>query len=110
MIVTNFEGVISVWNELHASSFMANPLDDLEDMEITPFALMIPEILENIFQHSDERANRNCNILVCKAWSEPCMNAIWREVTDLYRLMKPLGPISRTFVRCFDSSLYKKNY
>ncbi|KAF9073211.1 hypothetical protein BDP27DRAFT_1400367 [Rhodocollybia butyracea] len=71
---------------------MANPLFELENMDTTPPVLMISEILENIFQHCDERANRSCNVLVCKAWSEPCMNAIWREVTDLHHLIKPLKP------------------
>ncbi|KAE9406829.1 hypothetical protein BT96DRAFT_971605 [Gymnopus androsaceus JB14] len=70
---------------------------DLHEMEDTPFALKIPEILQHIFELSDEKSNCNSNVLVCKAWSDPCMNAIWREVNDLYRLVKLLGPTSVSY-------------
>ncbi|KAJ3755430.1 hypothetical protein EV360DRAFT_85906 [Lentinula raphanica] len=58
----------------------------------TPFALMIPEILENIFEHCHEQDNRRNNVLVCKTWLEPCLNVIWRESYDLTNLVRLLGP------------------
>ncbi|KAJ4475010.1 hypothetical protein J3R30DRAFT_635207 [Lentinula aciculospora] len=68
-------------------------LDDPQNMALTPFALRIPEILENIFEFADEQSNCNSNVLVCKSWSNPCLNVIWREVKDLIRLVKLLGPV-----------------
>ncbi|KAJ3967484.1 hypothetical protein EV361DRAFT_491428 [Lentinula raphanica] len=73
---------------------MATPLYDLENVDVTPFALGIPEILENIFEHSDKFTNCNSNVLVCRTWLEPCLNVIWREVEDLSRLVKLLAPTS----------------
>ncbi|KAJ3993092.1 hypothetical protein F5050DRAFT_780029 [Lentinula boryana] len=73
-------------------STTTTPLDDPESVDVTPFALRIPEILENIFEHSDENSNRTNNVLVCKAWSDPCLNVIWRELKDLSCLVKLLGP------------------
>ncbi|KAE9406828.1 hypothetical protein BT96DRAFT_1014532 [Gymnopus androsaceus JB14] len=60
-------------------------------MKVTPLALKLPEILQQIFEFSDEESNCNSNVLVCRTWSEPCMNVIWREVTDFHRLLKLLG-------------------
>ncbi|KIK56332.1 hypothetical protein GYMLUDRAFT_61995 [Collybiopsis luxurians FD-317 M1] len=79
------------------------PEDDDQTMQSTPAALKIPELLENIFSVSDEESNCNANVLVCKAWSEPCMNVIWKEVTDLLRVAKLLGPIAPYHVPAFSN-------
>ncbi|KAF5379302.1 hypothetical protein D9757_007647 [Collybiopsis confluens] len=74
-----------------------NTLDHEDAMQYTPAALKIPEILENIFSFADEQSNRNVNVLVCKRWSEPCMNIIWSELDNLGYVVRLLGPISFTY-------------
>lgn len=82
-------------------------LHDIDEMEVTPSAMKIPEILQHIFEFNDQKSNCNSNVLVCKAWSDPCMNVIWREITDITRLVRILGDITSSYPSvCFPLITY----
>jgi hypothetical protein len=52
--------------------------------------LSVPELLGLIFGSSDRRSNVN-NSLVCKTWSGPALDHIWREVDKVEGLFRLLG-------------------
>ncbi|KAL6298456.1 hypothetical protein BKA93DRAFT_744071 [Sparassis latifolia] len=53
--------------------------------------LEIPEIIELVFGFLDEESNRT-NVCVCKRWSEIALDVLWREVSQLHRLLRLLSP------------------
>lgn len=54
--------------------------------------LSISELLQTIFSFGT-RASNASNALVCRAWCEPALNHVWREVDDLYYLLRLLAPL-----------------
>jgi len=56
--------------------------------------LFIPELLQTILSFMD-RSDNVINACVCKQWSETALDLIWREVTNLSRLVTLLRPYKR---------------
>jgi hypothetical protein len=59
--------------------------------------LAIPELLQTIFSFGT-RASNVSNALVCRSWLEPALDNVWREVDDIYYLLKILAPFHRRSV------------
>jgi hypothetical protein len=55
-------------------------------------ALTIVDVLYNIFQYTDASTDGSC-ALVCKAWHQNALDALWNHVDRLERLFKLLGPM-----------------
>lgn len=53
-------------------------------------ALLIPEILYNIFFFCDRKTNAY-TARVCKLWSEESLNVLWYTVDDLKQLLNLFG-------------------
>lgn len=72
-------------------------------------ALEIPELLYTIFAFSDSKSNVN-NAVVCRQWSEICLDLLWREVADFRRLARLLAPLgghrSGEYVRMHKSLVF----
>ncbi|KAJ8502330.1 hypothetical protein ONZ45_g11873 [Pleurotus djamor] len=58
----------------------------------TTRVLSIPEILAEIFEFSDKRANAS-NLLVNKVWSREVINVEWRHVDSWSRMLELLAPV-----------------
>lgn len=58
----------------------------------TLHALLIPEILGNIFQHADN-ANLAQISQVCKVWSDVALAALWCDAENLHHLFSVLSPL-----------------
>ena len=55
-------------------------------------ALKICEIIALIFSFLDTQSNAR-NALVCKAWSDPALDNVWRNVTRPFLLLGLLAPL-----------------
>ncbi|CAL1702960.1 unnamed protein product [Somion occarium] len=55
--------------------------------------ILIPELLALIFSHLDER-NIARTATVCRQWAEISLDAAWRNVSDIRRLVVLLCPVS----------------
>src|SRR5258708_22820521 len=56
--------------------------------------LAIPELLQVIFNFGTRTSNAS-NALVCRSWSGPALDHVWREVDNLYHLLRLLVPLRR---------------
>jgi len=54
-------------------------------------ALLIPELLKNIFSFAERHDNVN-HACVCKQWSEIALDLVWREVENILQLLTLLRP------------------
>lgn len=54
-------------------------------------ALLIPELLQNIFSFVDRNDNVS-NACVCKQWSEIALDLVWREVENIPQFLTLLRP------------------
>ncbi|TFK58469.1 hypothetical protein BDN72DRAFT_966336, partial [Pluteus cervinus] len=54
--------------------------------------LQIPELLNIIFSYLTDNEHIT-NALVCKKWSDVALDALWREVQNIQRLVRLLSPI-----------------
>ncbi|KAF4622564.1 hypothetical protein D9613_009615 [Agrocybe pediades] len=54
--------------------------------------LLIPELLNIIFNHLDLPSNA-ANARVCRLWSDISLDVLWKEVTKLKRLLQILAPL-----------------
>jgi F-box-like len=57
--------------------------------------LRIPELLQMVFGVLDLPSN-TVNARVCKQWSDIALEMLWRDVDDLYLLLKILAPLAKT--------------
>ena len=55
--------------------------------------LEIPEIMHHIFDYTDRASDAQC-ALVCRAWSELALDALWYNVDRILNLFSLLAPIS----------------
>ena len=60
-------------------------------------ALEIPELLFSIFGLLDRWSNAK-NAQVCKVWFNVALDALWGNVSNLYRLLAVLGPLKGDLV------------
>jgi hypothetical protein len=56
--------------------------------------LTIPELLNLVFSFLDPQFNA-ANACVCKLWSDIALSVLWRDVHDLWRLVRLLGPLKK---------------
>ncbi|KAI9511609.1 hypothetical protein F5148DRAFT_303595 [Russula earlei] len=54
--------------------------------------LAIPELIQTICSYGTRGSNAS-SALVCRSWSGPALDHVWREVDDLYYLLQVLVPI-----------------
>src|ERR1700683_5264536 len=66
--------------------------------------LTIPEMLNLVFSFLKPQFNV-ANACICKSWSDIALSVLWRNVHDLWRLVRLLGPLkkglSSSYVRPF---------
>jgi hypothetical protein len=53
--------------------------------------MVYQEILALIFQSCSLLTNATC-ARVCRAWSDPALDALWREVKDIRHLLRLMPP------------------
>lgn len=58
--------------------------------------LYIPELTAIVFCFLGERDLARC-ARVCKSWSEPALDALWRTMSSVQPLMALLSPLDRMF-------------
>jgi hypothetical protein len=56
--------------------------------------LAIPELLNLVFTFLEPQFNA-ANTCVCKSWSDIALSVLWRDVHDLWRLVRLLGPLRK---------------
>lgn len=56
--------------------------------------LYIPELTAIVFCFLGERDLARCS-RVCKSWSEPALDALWRTMSSVQPLMALLSPLDR---------------
>ncbi|KAH9967273.1 hypothetical protein BC827DRAFT_1264120 [Russula dissimulans] len=71
---------------------MASPIPSLGCESSARRVLAIPELLQRIFDFGT-RASNASNALVCRSWSGPALDHVWREVDSLYYLLRLLVPL-----------------
>jgi len=54
-------------------------------------ALLIPELLRNIFSFADRNDNVS-HACVCKQWSDIALDFVWKEVENILQLLTLLRP------------------
>ncbi|KAH9967275.1 hypothetical protein BC827DRAFT_1172827 [Russula dissimulans] len=72
----------------------SSPIPSLGRESTARRVLAIPELLQTIFNFGT-RASNASNALVCRSWSGPALDHVWREVDDLYCLLRLLVPLRR---------------
>ncbi|KAI0272481.1 hypothetical protein BC834DRAFT_856952 [Gloeopeniophorella convolvens] len=62
--------------------------------------LAIPELLQLIFSFGTQGSNVT-NALVCRGWRDAALDQVWREVDDLFVLLRLLAPLQRQSLYVF---------
>ena len=56
--------------------------------------LAIPELIDSIFSYGDREVNLQC-ALVCRSWSNFALDALWKDIDDLFPILSILCPLVR---------------